>query len=143
MADKFIPQRVLHGIGGAAWFNGEKLATLQSVEMKITGDFEDVNVCDDPANYTIYNGWTGEGTLTYFKVNSKILSMVAKAFKSGEMPDITITTRLSQKGTNKSERVTVSGVVITEVMLAKFEKKSKVEEEVPFKFSDFDIPETI
>lgn len=142
MAD-FNPASVLHGNGGMVWFIGKKLATLQSAELKVTGDFEDFNVCGDPATYSVYNGFSGDGTLTYLKVDSDVLKLLVAAYKSGEMPDLTVVTRLTQKGTNKSERVSVSGVTVTEFMLAKFEKKSKVEEEIPIKFSDFEVLDTI
>ena len=91
---EFNPNRVMHGNGGAAWWNGRKLATLQSVEAKVTGDF-------------------------------------------------TIITALKQKGTNKVERVAYSDVTVTEFRLAKFEKKAKTEEEVPFKFGGFEVLESL
>ena len=68
---------------------------------------------------------------------------MAEAFRTGEMPTITIITALSQKGTNKVERVSLTDVTIDEFYLAKFEKKAKVEEEVPFKFGKFDLLESI
>lgn len=140
---EFNPARVLHGNGGTVWFNGQRLVTLQSVEMKVTGDFEEFNVCGDAATYSIYNGFAGEGTLSYLKTDSSILKLLASAYKSGDMPEISIITRLTQSGTNKVERVCVSGVIVTEFMLAKFEKKAKVEEEIPFKFSDFKVLDEI
>lgn len=142
MAD-FNPNRVLHGSGGNAWFNGKKLATLQSVEAKVSGDFEDVSVCGDTATYQVYNGFSGEGTLTWLKLDSEVLSLLADAYRSGEMPSITLVTAIKQRGTNRVERVAYSDVVVTEFMLAKFEKKSMIEEQVPFKFGSFDVLETI
>ena len=56
---------------------------------------------------------------------------------------MTIITAIEQKGTNKVERVALSDVTIDEFYLAKFEKKAKVEEEVPFKFGKFDLLESI
>ena len=56
---------------------------------------------------------------------------------------MTIITALEQNGTNKVERVAYSDVTIDEMYLAKFEKKSKIEEEVPFKFGHFSVLETI
>mgnify|MGYP000373409591 CR=1 FL=1 len=47
MAREFNPNRILHGNEGTAWFNGKKLTTLQSIEAKVAGDFEDINVCGD------------------------------------------------------------------------------------------------
>ncbi len=140
---KFNPNRVMHGNGGAAWWNGRKLATLQSVEAKVTGDFEEINVCGDPATYQIYNGYAGEGTLVWLKTDSEVMMELAAAYQDGVMPEITIITALKQKGTNKVERVAYSDVTVTEFMLAKFEKKAKTEEEVPFKFGGFEVLETL
>lgn len=141
--DSFNPNRVLHSNQGNMWFNGKRLSTLQSVEAKVTGDFEEVNNCGDPATYRIYNGYSGEGTFTVLKIDSDVLKLMADAFKTGEMPTMTIITALEQKGTNKVERVAYSDVTIDEMYLAKFEKKSKIEEEVPFKFGHFEVLETI
>lgn len=142
MAD-FNPNRVLHSNQGNMWFNGKRLSTLQSVEAKVTGDFEEVNNCGDPATYRIYNGYSGEGTFTMLKIDSEVLKLMADAFQTGEMPTMTIITALEQKGTNKVERIAYSDVTIDEMYLAKFEKKSKIEEEVPFKFGHFEVLETI
>lgn len=139
----FNPNRVLHGNEGTAWFNGKKLTTLQSIEAKVAADYEDINNCGDPATYRIYNGYSGEGTFTALKIDSDVLQMMADAYQSGEMPTVTIITALAQKGTNKVERVSLSDVTIDEFYLAKFEKKSKIEEEVPFKFGHFEVLESI
>ena len=115
---EFNPNRVMHGNGGAAWWNGRKLATLQSVEAKVTGDFEEINVCGDPATYQIYNGYAGEGTLVWLKTDSEVMKELAAAYQDGVMPEITIITALKQKGTNKVERVAYSDVTVTEFMLS-------------------------
>lgn len=141
--DSFNPNRVLHSNQGNMWFNGKRLSTLQSVEAKATGDFEEVNNCGDPATYRIYNGYSGEGTFTMLKIDSEVLKLMADAFQTGEMPTMTIITALEQKGTNKVERIAYRDVTIDEMYLAKFEKKSKIEEEVPFKFGHFEVLETI
>ena len=126
---EFNPNRIMHGNGGHAWFNGKKLTTLQSVEAKVAGDFEEINVCGDPA--------------TYLKIDSDVLSLMAAAYKSGEMPTITIITSQTMPGTSKAERVAYSDITIDEFTLAKFEKKSKTEEEIPFKFGNFEVLETL
>ena len=140
---EFNPNHILRGTGGAAWWNGKKLVTLQKAEAKVTGDFEDINVCGDPATYSIYNGYAGEGTLTVLKIDSDVVKMLSEAYNSGEMPEITVITSLTQTGTNKVERVAYSSIVVTEYMLANFEKKVKVEEEIPFKFGHFEVLESI
>ena len=141
--DSFNPNRVLHSNQGNMWFNGQRLSTLQSVEAKVTGDFEEVNNCGDPATYRIYNGYSGEGTFAMLKIDSEVLKLMADAFQTGEMPTMTIITALEQKGTNKVERIAYRDVTIDEMYLAKFEKKSKIEDEVPFKFGHFEVLETM
>ena len=86
MAREFNPNRILHGNEGTAWFNGKKLTTLQSIEAKVAGDFEDINVCGDPSTYRVYNGYSGEGTFTCLKLDSDVVAMMAEAYRTGEMP---------------------------------------------------------
>ena len=135
--------RILSGSNGNVWVNGKLMAQVKSIEAKITGNFEDVNLVGDYATYNAYTGWAGEGTLTMQKIDSTVLNLVANAFKTGAMPDIKITTKLEDKNTGKSERVAISNIVITEFYLAKFENKALIEEEIPFKFSDYEVLETI
>ena len=140
---EFNPNHIMHGSGGSAWWNGKKLTTLQSVEAKITGDFEEINVCGDPATYRIYNGYSGEGTLVWLKIDSSVLTELAEAFRSGVMPEITVITAQAQRGTNTVERCAYYNITVDELMLAKFEKKAKTEQEVPFKFGTFEVLETV
>ena len=67
MANQAIANKILKGKDGNLWFNGQLLATLSKVEAKVKGDFEDVNFCGDNATYSVYNGWSGEGTITVKK----------------------------------------------------------------------------
>ena len=134
---------VLSGTDGAAWVNGEEWAELSALEAKITAEFEDVNFCGDYGTYKRYMGFTGEGTMTLKKTKSRGLKLLADAFKTGIMPDIKIVTKLTNKQTGKAERAVIKDVVFSETMLAKFENRSLVDEELPFTFSDYDVLETI
>ena len=135
--------RVLSGSNGNVWLNGKRIAQVKSIEAKITGSFEEVNLVGDYATYNAYTGWSGEGTLTLQKIDSTALKLLADGYKSGDMPDVKITTKLEDKSTGKSERVAISNVVFTEFMLTKFEGKALIDEELPFKFSDYEVLETI
>lgn len=135
--------KTLIGTNGCVWLNGEVLANLKSVEIKVSGSFEEVSYCNQSGVDNIITGWTGEGTIVCGKVNSNIIKMLADAYKNLNMPDIKIISKLTDKSTGKSERVSITGVVITEFYLAKFESKTICEEEIPIKFSDFEQLETI
>lgn len=135
--------RILTGNNGNVWMNGKLLAQIKSLELKVSGNFEEVNFCGENATYSKFTGWTGEGSMTLQKVDSTALALLGNAYKDGVMPEIKIITKLTDKSTGKSERVAVNDVVITEFMLAKFEAKALIEEELPIKFSNYEIIETI
>lgn len=135
--------RILSGTNGNVWVDGALLGQLQKIEAKVTGNFEEVNFVGDFATYPAYTGWSGEGTLVLHKIDSTVLKLVADGFKTGNIPTIKITTKLTDRNTGKSERVAIGGVVFTEFMLANMEAKGLIQEELPFKFSDYDVIERI
>lgn len=131
------------GAGGYVWLNGRLLSNVKKIELKVTGEFDDVAFCGNTGTQSDFKGWTGDGTLTMQKIDSEVMTMLASAYKSGVMPDIKIITKLTNPTTGKSERTAVSGVVFTEFMLANFEAKALTEETVPIKFADYEILETL
>ena len=135
--------RILKGSNGNAWVDGELLASLKSIEAKIKGEFSDHNFCGDSATYSIFDGWSGEGTITMSKIDSVLWNKVAQAYKNGVMPDVKIVTSLADKSTGKSERVALTGVVFTEFTLVGFKAKEAIEEEYPFKFNGYEILDKI
>ena len=137
------PNRVLTGNSGNLWINGKLLSQLTAVELKVTGNFEEMNFCGNNSTHSRYSGYTGEGTISMKKIDSTVLSLVGEAYQTGVMPEIKIITKLTDNVTGKSERVAVNGITITEFILAKFEAKALVEEELPIKFSQYEILELI
>lgn len=135
--------KYLTGTNGSVWVNNELLGDLKSIELKITGSFDEVNVCGDPATHQIFTGWSGEGSIVLLKSSSRGIKLLANAYKTGIMPDVKIISKLTDPSTGKSERSSVEEVVFTEFTLAKFESKGPIEEELPLKFSKFDSLETI
>lgn len=135
--------KTLIGTNGYVWLNNKLLANLKSIELKVTGSFEETNICGEWGTENIYTGYSGEGTITCIKVDSTILNLLGDAYKTGVMPEIKIISKLTDQSTGKSERASVTGVVITEFFLAKFESKTICEEEIPIKFSSYEKIETI
>lgn len=130
--DAITNNSFLHGAGGAVWVDGEELAQVMSVELKVTGQFEEVSVCGNFHTYQQYVGYTVEGTLKLQKINSTQAAKIMSAYESGEMDDATIITKLENKKMGGAERVSVTGVVFTELG-QNFEAKKLVEESIPFK----------
>lgn len=141
MSDK--GNRVLSGNEGEVYVNNELWADIESIELKVTGKFEDVNFLGDNRTYKKYTGWDGSGSVKCKKTHSRGIKIMGEAFKTGIMPDIKIVTKLKDSSTNKAERSSVTGVVFTEFFLAKMEAKALLEEELPLFFTDYESIETL
>ena len=135
--------RYLKGSSGRAWINDDALETLTNIELKVKGEFSDHNFCGDSSTYSSFEGWSGEGTVTMTKSDSKVWIDVANGYLEGIMPNIVLNTCLTDKVSGKSERVRVSGITVTEFDLVKFKAKETTELELPIKFSNYKILEYI
>lgn len=140
---KLTGNRVISGTNGNIWVNGELWAECKSFEAKVTGQFESVSFAGEYNEHQKYMGWTGEGSITLTKVYSRGMSIMAKAFKSGKMPDIKIVGKLADPDAYGAERIALEEVVFKEFNLLKFENRSVCEEELPFSFADYDVLEQI
>lgn len=136
-------KRVINGTHGAAWINGEKLFDLESIELKVNIEYEDVYFSEDTGKHRKFMGWTGEGSLVVKKIFSRGASLLAKGVKSGQMPEFTITTKLADPDAYGTERISVSEVTFNEFLLSKIEQRALLTEELGFEFADFDIIEEI
>ena len=128
---------IINGTYGKVFINGNKLANIKSFEAKLTFEYEEVNLAEDPGKHMRYMGYSGEGTMTLHKVDSSILNMIKDDIKAGKMPEIMIVGSVSDPSAIGTERVQLNGVTLDEITLLKFELKTLGEEEVPFKFADF------
>lgn len=112
-------------------------------QFNTSGNFEEVRFCGDNATHHKFTGWSGEGTITLTKVFSRGAKMMADAYKTGIMPEIKMISKLYNPQTKGAERVSLEGVVFTEFVVTKFENGAIVEDEIPFKFSDFTYLDTL
>ncbi|GIP17764.1 hypothetical protein J40TS1_34060 [Paenibacillus montaniterrae] len=133
---------VISGNDCFVWLNGELLEDIKSFEWKVSLDFADVNYLGDHRTYKKFQGYTGEGTLTFNKVQSRGIKLLRDAIKSGIMPDVVITTKMGNKATGKAERAVITGITFSEFG-ANSEAKSIAEESIPFSFADIDFPEVM
>ena len=131
--------QIIRGSFGRVWVDGELFSNVKSFEAKLTLNYEEVDIAGDLGKHQRYMGFTGEGTMTLHKINSKILAKLATAIKNGEMPDIKIISKLEDPTALGAERIELIEVTIDEVMLMKFENAAIGEEEVPFKFANYNL----
>jgi len=143
MPKQMQANRVMNGTFGKVWIDAEQFGNVKSFEAKLTLSYEAVNISDDLGTHQKYMGHEGAGTAVLHKIDTSIGKKVANGIKTGKMPEINIVASLSDPGAYGAERVKLIGVTFDEVTLMKFTNKELQEEEVPFKFSDFEFIDTI
>ncbi len=142
MVDKITANQVINGTNGKLWLNGELLAQVKSFESELTPEYEDIDIAGDLSKHRVLVGYEGSGTMTLHKVDSSILKLVGDSIKEGIIPDIKLVAKVSTSD-GKTERVELLEVTFDKVTLVKFKTKEVQEEEVPFKFSNYNSLETI
>lgn len=135
--------KTINGTYAKVWVNNELFAEVQSAELKVTLEYEELNFAGDLAVHRKLIGWSGEGSITLKKVFSRGLALLGDIPKTGIVPDITINISLADPDAYGVERCSVSEVTFDEFMLSQFELKKLGEEELSFKFADFDIIDKI
>lgn len=140
---ELLTNKALSGTTGEVWFDGEKLANLKKADLKVEGNFEDLQVCGDYRTFPNYLGYSITGSVTLAKIDSLVLKKYATAYKTGDIPTLKIIAKLTDKSTGKVERTAISGAVLTTLTLANFEAAKLIDEEIPVKASDYDVLETI
>lgn len=139
MKKKPNANQVFNGTFGSVFINGEKFANIKSFEAKLTFTFEEVNIAEDTGTHQKYMGYAGEGTMTFHKVDSSIMQMLLSDLKAGRFPEIVVVGMIDDPAGIGAERVQLNEVTFDEATILKFEEKTVGEEEVPFKFADFEM----
>lgn len=135
--------QIIRGTFGRVWIDGELFSNVKTFEAKVTLNYEEVDVSNDLGKHQRYMGFTGEGTMTLHKINSKVTAKLAQGIKTGDIPEIKIIGKLEDPTALGAERIELLEVTIDEVMLLKFENATIGEEEVPFKFANYNILDLI
>ncbi len=139
---KLDASRVINGIYGKVWVNGELWAEVDAFEAKVAVSYEDVKFAGDGATHKKATGWAGTGSMTIKKVYSRVQRAMAEQVRGGEYPRFEVVGKLEDPDAFGAERVALHDVTINEFLLMKFEKNLG-NEEVPFAFSDYELVDSI
>lgn len=124
----------LVGTGGRVYEDGNIVGYVESIEVKVTGDFEDIECCGAYEKDYAYTGYSCEGTMTYTKCTTTRADQMLDDFENGIMREHTIVTDLTNKNTGKKASYSISNVVYTEVAAVSL-STGVIKETVPFKCS--------
>ncbi len=140
---KINANQLINGTHGFVYVNGHKLANVESMEAKVSLEYEEVDLAEDSGKHQKYMGWSGAGTLVLKKVDSYVLKMMAQKVKKGSLPEIQIITGIKDPAAAGAERVQLDEVTFDEMILMQFEQKTLAKEEIPFKFADYTLLDLI
>lgn len=143
MAGNFDAKRAINGTWGEWILDGEKVAEATAVKLDVQMDFKDVPMCGTLAKQQKPSGWTGNGSVTMTKVNSRMAVLLAEKLKNGETPEFTAISKLADPDAAGAERVVVKGVKFSSLTLADWNAGNIGEETYSFTFTDYDFLDMI
>lgn len=136
--------KVMSGTFGSLWLDGEKIAEAYGLEARVEIQKEEVPVCGRYSTPEKFMGYKGSGTVKLRKVYSRMISKLSDAIKAGQLPTCEILSEVADPAAYGAERILLKGVSFNELVLANWEVKQNINEELTFTFDDwkdFDIVE--
>lgn len=122
------------GTSGKVYENGELIGHIESISVKVTGNFEDLELCGSFVDDYAYISCKCEGEMTYVMTDSDRDKEILADFESGNMRERTIVTTLTNQTTGKSANYSISNVVYTETTPVEHGRKV-IKKTTPFKCS--------
>ena len=125
---------MLHDNKMEVWINDELVDEIKAFQAKIEFDKEDINIAGDMWLHHKITGYSGTGSMTLNKTNSRMIKLLIDYIKEGLEPEITIVGKLADPGNGGAERISLSEVSFDDLTLFDFEVKTLGEVECPFTF---------
>lgn len=134
---------VMSGTFGEVWLNGEFLAEVKAFQAKVEFKKEEISRVGAMMSGHKIMGMSGTGSMTIYKIDSKLGRLLYKTAKEGKVPDVVIIAKLNDPDARGAERVSVKGVSFDNLTLMNFEVGTVTEIEAPFTFDDFEYLDQI
>lgn len=134
---------VINGTWGEVWINDELIEEITAFQAKIEFDKEDVYMAGEMMKHHKITGYSGTGSMTLHKTNSRMVKLLADFIKEGAEPEVVIVGKLADPGNEGAERISLTGVSFDDLTLFDFEVKALGSCECPFTFTGFSVIDSI
>ena len=134
---------VINGTWGEVWINDDLVDEISAFQAKIEFNKEDIDVLGEMMTQHKITGYSGTGSMTLKKVNSRMIKILSDFVKDGTEPDVTIVGKLADPANGGSERISLTGISFDDLTLFDFEVKALGEYECPFTFTGFKVIDSI
>ena len=136
-------RKIINGVHGTVFLDGEEVAEVKSFQAKLEFQKEEVKIAGKMATGTKYMGYSGKGSLALHKVNSRMIKAIGQQIKEGKEPRFTIIGKLADPDSDGVERIAINNVSFDDLTLFDFEVGALGQVECPFTFTDYDFLDLI
>lgn len=135
-------KRVINGLWGEVWFDGEKVAEVIACQGKVAKNKETIHLCGQFMTDSKATSASGTGSLTLHKVDSGFIR-AQRELKNGIDQRYVITSKLKDPDSYGAERVAFRNCSLDDLTLADWEAAKIGSVTVPFTFSDYELLDLI
>ncbi|MBQ9090722.1 MAG: phage tail tube protein [Anaerotignum sp.] len=139
MAGNFDAKKAMNGTWGEFILNGIKVAETTALKLEVQMQFQDVPMCGTLAKQQKPAGWTGNGSVTMTKINSRMAILLAEEIKAGRTPEFIGISKLDDPDAWGAERVVAKGIQFSSLILADWSAGNIGTQTYPFTFTDYDF----
>ena len=132
-------RKIMNGTHGTVFLDGEEVAELKAFQAKLEFQKEEVKVAGKMATGTKYMGYSGKGSLTLHKVNSRMIKAIGNQIKEGKEPRFTVIGKLADPDADGVERIVVKNVSFDDLTLMDWEVGAIGQSEHPFTATAWEV----
>ncbi len=136
-------KRVMSGTWGEVWLDNAYVSECYGMQAKMNFNKEDVQMCGRMAVDSKITNMKGTGSLSLYKVSSRMAIAIGNAIKNGRDLRFTVISKLADPDAYGAERVVVENVSFDDLTLADWEVATNGKVEVPFTFTDYNFLDTV
>lgn len=136
-------KRICNGTFGEIWLDGDYVAECYKAQAKVEFNKEEIKQCGVFFTDNKVVGCKGTGSLTMYKVNSRMAIKIADMVKNKQDVRFTIISKLADPDAYGAERVSITGVSFDDLTLFDWEAQKPLETESPFTFTGYEYLDQI
>lgn len=135
--------KVINGTYGTVFLGDDEIAEMKSFQAKLEFQKEEIKVAGQMATDTKLMGYSGKGSLSLHKVNSRMVKILLDEIKQGKDPRFTLIGKLADPNSEGAERIAIKNVSFDDLTLFDFEVGAVGATECPFTFTDIECIDLI
>ena len=130
-------KRICNGTFGEAWVDDELFGECYKAQAKVELSKEEIKQCGTWFTDNKVVGCKGTGSLTLYKVNTRLANKISEAINNKKDVRFTVISKLADPDAYGSERVALYGVSFDDLTLFDWEAQKPAESEHPFTFTSY------